>query len=235
MHDYVKKCFRRSVGLKKPSQTYWTVVHGLPVPETAKGMRVCTHFRYIQNVGSKVPVVKKNFSKNEVKKQLVKINNVDHDVLVHNKEIDVSVVEWLMTCNNFIRVWLAHCCSPVLGDRLCGGRVKTVLGKRMPINPNNFSSYQPPEVSPKLLEKLQLSPGQVEIIPPHIHLQTLELISGSGEPKEVITANPPDYFGWTCKQLSLISDEEGFPNSSGPVVIDDVHDIEAIEEEFVYE
>ncbi|RXG59137.1 hypothetical protein Avbf_15796 [Armadillidium vulgare] len=90
----------------------------------------------------------------------------------------------------------------------------------MPINPNNYSSYQPLEVSPKLLEKLQLSQGQVEIIPPHIHLQKLQLISKSGEPEVIITANPPDYFDWTCKQLSLMSDEEDGPGP-GPVVIDE--------------
>ncbi|RXG72107.1 hypothetical protein Avbf_07269 [Armadillidium vulgare] len=199
-------------------------------------MRVCTQFRYIQNVGSKVPIVKKKFSNNEIKKRLVKLNLVGHDVLAHHKENDVSLVELNVVNdgNNFIRVWLAHCCSPVLGDRLCGGRVKTVLGKRMPINPNNYSSYQPLEVSPKLLEKLQLSQGQVEIIPPHIHLQKLQLISKSGEPEVIITANPPDYFDWTCKQLSLMSDEEDGPGP-GPVVIDGIHDIERMEEELFEE
>nr|XP_053641510.1 mitochondrial mRNA pseudouridine synthase RPUSD3-like [Cherax quadricarinatus] len=207
--ENVQKSLRRSKAFKQSPLTYWAVTVSLPRPTVTETNAAFT-LEYVNNIG-KVPVIMKNYSQAGVKRGEVKLSLVKHQILTYNKSIDAALVEvktqslkW-----HFLRVWLAHSYSPVLGDALYSQRVKMVVGKKLQISPHNLTAYEPQVIPEKLFSKLELPSQAVEIIPCHLHLAEVQLAHFNKDKSDLIlSAPPPDFFAWTCKQLGLMSDED---------------------------
>ena len=89
------------------------------------------------------PVVLYEWSKAAVKNQSVKVFRVLHNTLSKQKlaslvEISPSATRW-----HFIRVYLAHLLSPVLGDHLYGNRVHYLMDTQLPIHHFSDSAKGP--------------------------------------------------------------------------------------------
>lgn len=93
--------------------------------------------------------------------------------------------------------------SPILGDRIHGSRVKKVMGTFMHISPFVEAARDMPILDKELLAKLRLTAAQRIIIPTHIHLREVELMSfNSGENLKLV-APLSESFQWTCEQLQF--------------------------------
>ncbi|XP_042872349.1 mitochondrial mRNA pseudouridine synthase RPUSD3-like [Penaeus japonicus] len=207
--EKVRKCFRSSQTLQKPHMTYWAVTCGMPKPVTV-ARRVPIGLEYVPNTGQ-VPVIKKEYTKSDIKKGKTKLAVVEHVTRVFNRALDMSLVEVNvhLTKNHFLRVWLAYSYSPILGDHLYGGRVKTMKGKKLLVNVQNLTSYAPQPLPDDTFSKLNLPDKAVEMIPCHLHLSKLRLFRFAKDNSDlVITAPPPDHFMWTCRQLGLMATDE---------------------------
>ncbi|XP_045133597.1 mitochondrial mRNA pseudouridine synthase RPUSD3-like isoform X2 [Portunus trituberculatus] len=125
---------------------------------------------------------------------------------VHNtgKVIKAQVSKW-----HFLRVWATYCYSPILGDHLYSGRVKTLMGRKIIVSHHN-TYLEPQNLPDNLYSKLALPPRSSEMVPCHLHLSTVTLCQFSKDKSDlVLSAAPPEHFMWTCKQLGLQpSDEE---------------------------
>jgi 23S rRNA-/tRNA-specific pseudouridylate synthase len=89
------------------------------------------------------PIVVHKWSKNAVKRGDVKVIRVEHRTLYKQDlaslvEICPSATKW-----HFLRVYLAHLLSPVLGDTLYGSRVHQVMGVPVAINPCSDAARGP--------------------------------------------------------------------------------------------
>lgn len=89
------------------------------------------------------PIVVRDWSKNAMKRGDVKVFRVHHHTLCKNNlaslvEICPSATKW-----HFLRVYLAHLMSPVLGDNLYGSRVHQVMGVHLAINPTSDAARGP--------------------------------------------------------------------------------------------
>lgn len=209
--EKVKKCFRSSQALQQPPLTYWAVTCGMPRP-VAVAKRVPFGLEHVPNTGH-MPVIKKEHAKSDIKSGKIKLAVVEHVTKVFSKESDMSLVEVNVhiTKNHFLRVWLAYSYSPILGDHLYGGRVKTVAGKKVLVGEQNLTSYVPQTLPDDTFLRLNLPDKAVEMIPCHLHLSKIKLSRFEKNKSDlVITAPPPDHFMWTCRQLGLMAaDEEG--------------------------
>ncbi|XP_037776597.1 mitochondrial mRNA pseudouridine synthase Rpusd3-like [Penaeus monodon] len=208
--EKVKKCFRSSQALQQPHMTYWAVTCGMPKPVTV-AKKVPFGLEYVPNTGH-VPVIKKAYTKADIKRGKMKLAIVEHVTKVFSKESDMSLVEVNVhvTKNHFLRVWLAYSYSPVLGDHFYGGRVKAVAGKKVLVDVQNLTSYVPQTLPNDTFSRLNLLDKAVEMIPCHLHLTKLRLSRFKKDNSDlVITAPPPDHFMWTCRQLGLMTASEG--------------------------
>jgi 23S rRNA-/tRNA-specific pseudouridylate synthase len=95
------------------------------------------------------PIVVHKWSKNAVKRGDVKVIRVEHRTL--HKQDFASLVEVCPSATkcHFLRVYLAHLVSPVLGDNLYGSRVHQVMGVPVAINPCSDAA-RGPKVSPSV-------------------------------------------------------------------------------------
>jgi 23S rRNA-/tRNA-specific pseudouridylate synthase len=89
------------------------------------------------------PVVVRKWSKCAMKRGEVKVFRVEHRTLCKQNlaslvEICPSATKW-----HFLRVYLAHLLSPVLGDNLYGSRVHQVMGMPLGINPCSDAARGP--------------------------------------------------------------------------------------------
>lgn len=159
--EKVQKCLRRSKVEGQPVTAYQAVTVGLPVPVKI-ATKVGTQLEYIHNVGH-VPVIVKKFSNTSVKLKKVRPAVVEHRALVYNKELDTSLLEVKTQVSkwHFLRVWLAHCYSPVLGDHLYSGRVRKLLSRRTQVSPHNVSNES--QVLPDNLYSLLALPPREEL------------------------------------------------------------------------
>ncbi|XP_063585691.1 mitochondrial mRNA pseudouridine synthase Rpusd3-like [Penaeus indicus] len=208
--EKVKKCFRSSQALQQPHMTYWAVTCGMPRPVTV-AKKVPFGLEHVPNTGH-VPVIKKAYTKGDIKRGKTKLAIVEHVTKMFSKESDMSLVEVNVhvTKNHFLRVWLAYSYSPVLGDHFYGGRVKTIAGKKVLVDVQNLTSYVPQTLPDDTFSRLNLLNKAVEMIPCHLHLTKLRLSRFKKDNSDlVITAPPPDHFVWTCRQLGLMTDDEG--------------------------
>jgi 23S rRNA-/tRNA-specific pseudouridylate synthase len=98
------------------------------------------------------PVVMQKWSKNAVKRGEVKVVRVEHRTLYRQDlaslvEICPSATKW-----HFLRVYLAHLLSPVLGDSLYGSRVHQMMGVPISINPCSDAARGPKVKIPLFLQ-----------------------------------------------------------------------------------
>ncbi|XP_045605802.1 mitochondrial mRNA pseudouridine synthase RPUSD3 [Procambarus clarkii] len=207
--DKVHKSLRRSRTLQQPPLTYWAVTVSLPQPVSAASKAACK-LEYVNNIG-KVPVILKNYTQASLKRGEVKLSVVEHQTLIYNKNTGAALVEvnthsarW-----HFLRVWLAHSFSPILGDALYSSRVKMIAGKKLHVSPHNLTSYEPQMIPEELYSKLELPSQAKDMIPCHLHLAKVRLAQFNNDKSDlIISAQPPDFFMWTCRQLGLMSSED---------------------------
>ncbi|KAG7170817.1 Mitochondrial RNA pseudouridine synthase Rpusd4-like 2, partial [Homarus americanus] len=201
---------RRSKAFQQPPQTFWAVTVGVPRPVTV-ATKTAISLEYISGIG-KVPVIQKKYSQASVSRGEAKTSVVEHRALLYNKDTDASLVEVnIQTLKwHFLRVWLSHSYSPVLGDAMYSSRVKTISGKKLQVSPHNLTSYEPQFIPAALFSKLELPTKAVEMIPCHLHLAKIKLARFNKDNSDlIISAPPPSYFMWTCRQLGLMSGDDG--------------------------
>ncbi|XP_042218823.1 mitochondrial mRNA pseudouridine synthase RPUSD3-like [Homarus americanus] len=208
--EKVQKSLRRSKAFQQPPQTFWAVTVGVPRPVTV-ATKTAISLEYISGIG-KVPVIQKKYSQASVSRGEAKTSVVEHRALLYNKDTDASLVEVnIQTLKwHFLRVWLSHSYSPVLGDAMYSSRVKTISGKKLQVSPHNLTSYEPQFIPAALFSKLELPTKAVEMIPCHLHLAKIKLARFNKDNSDlIISAPPPSYFMWTCRQLGLMSGDDG--------------------------
>lgn len=206
--EKVQKCLRRSKAMSQPAMTYRAITVGLPNP-TSVATKVATKLEYVHNTG-KVPVIVKTYSMSAAKAGMVKPVRVEHKLLQFNDKLDASLLEIKAQVSkwHFLRVWAAHCYSPVLGDHMYSGRVKALMGRKILVSPHN-ACLKPQKLPDNLYSKLALPAESAEIVPCHLHLSTISLCQFNKDKTDLLLcAAAPEHFMWTCKQLGLQSAEE---------------------------
>jgi len=157
------------------------------------------------------PIILTQWSNNAVKRNEAKTFNVDFKVLsnsTHNLssliEIGASTRKW-NSISLFASIMLY---SPILGDNIHGSRVQEIMGTWLKVDPFADSCWNLPKLNQQLLDLLNMTPSQQEIIPVHTHLRNVHLIFGKDKKDIIIQAPLTDPFYWTCKQLKFkIPDE----------------------------
>lgn len=114
-------------------------------------------------------------------------------------ELDVSSVK-----NHFLRVYMAHLFSPILGDHLFGNRVQDIMGKRLAISPlqaDGLAKFQ--KIPANILTVLNLS--ESALVPTCLHLSqvTLAQISNKDSSNLVLSADPSPCFQYVCQALDF--------------------------------
>ncbi|KAK7072326.1 hypothetical protein SK128_011576 [Halocaridina rubra] len=217
LKDKIQKCFRRSKAFKKPALTFNVITNGIPITSSGS-TKVAITLENVPNIG-KVPMIKKSCSTREIEHGASKVVIVKHSTVAENEDLQVALVEVNIQTLKWhcLRVWLAHNYCPVLGDSLYGGRVTSIAGKRVQINPHNLKAYQPQDISSDVLSRLHLPETSLELIPSFIHLSKITLSHFNRDKSDlVITAPPPEYFNWTCEQLGLIFPQVASIESNSP-------------------
>lgn len=150
-------------------------------------------------------IILTKWSNNAVKKDEVKILNVNYRIIsnsTHNLssliEMEVSSRKW-----HSIRLFASTMLySPILGDNYHGSRVQEIMGTWLKVNPFAESSWDMPQINQQLLQLLDIKQSQQEIIPTHIHLRNIYLTSFGKEKKDIVLEAPLIHpFDWTCRQL----------------------------------
>ena len=111
-------------------------------------------------------------------------------------------LEVLNNKHHFLRVYLAHHLSPLLGDHIYGNRVHDVLGVKLAISPlqaDCLSTFQ--KIPKPVLDALQVSSSSQ--VPTCLHLKQLTLAKFNKNGNLVITAEPPPFFNYILKQTNL--------------------------------
>lgn len=157
------------------------------------------------------PIILHSWSNNAMKRNKIKILNINHKVLSNSTqnlssliEIGSSTRKW-----NSIRLFAStKLYSPILGDNINGSRVQEFMGTWLKVNPFADSCLAMPKINSQLLNLLNLTQSQQEIIPVHIHLRNVHLIFGKCKKDIIIEAPLSESFDWTCRQLKFkIPDE----------------------------
>ena len=232
----INKSQNRALGFLKIAKTYWIVTTRLPKETNGKeklamklhkspckklervivkiNLPQIFHNYYENNIfdcHSKIlslqPVIHNRWSNLEMKRQDVKLLNIEYKVLSNSTnnlsaliEIKSSTTKW-----HAIRLFAAtklH--SPILGDRIHGSRMQNIMGTFMTVNPFVAAVDKSPRINQKLLDLLNLSSATQDIIPVHIHLRKQELPWYYGHRQDLTIEAPltPE-FAWTCEALDL--------------------------------
>ncbi|XP_011877896.1 PREDICTED: RNA pseudouridylate synthase domain-containing protein 4-like [Vollenhovia emeryi] len=195
----IEQARQRSQGRSKK---LWVVT--TRVPNEIKGQYHLGMTLKTSALGDKKPIIMTQWANNKVKRNEVKIMNISHKVLsnsTHNLssliEIESSARKW-----NGIRLFASTMLySPILGDNVHGSRVQHVMGTWMKVDPFADSCSDMPKLNRQLLDLLDVTPKQQEIIPTHMHLRSVHLIYGKEKEDIIIEAPLAGAFDWTCRQL----------------------------------
>lgn len=150
-------------------------------------------------------VIIPNWSNNAVKRNEVKLLNINYRIIsnsTHNLssliEMEASTKKW-----HSLRLFASTMLySPILGDNYHGSRVQEIMGTWIKVNPFAESCYDMPKINRQLLQLLDIKQSQQEIIPAHIHLRSICLTSFGKPKKDIILEAPLIHpFDWTCKQF----------------------------------
>lgn len=150
------------------------------------------------------PVILTKWGQNAAKRNEVKIINMNFKVLsnsTHNLSslIEIEASTRLWNCIGLFASTMLY--SPILGDNVHGSRVQEIMGTWLKVDPFADSCLDMPKLNRQLLDLLDVTPKQQEIIPTHIHLRNVHLIFGKEKKDVIIEAPLIDPFDWTCKQL----------------------------------
>lgn len=203
-----KEKVQKSISRAKPGgiapYSYLALTIGKPSPENFSG-KVSIGLDYVEKIG-KVPIIKENTSKLSIKKGEFRANIVDHSILHYNEETEAALIKINTQIQkwHFLRVWMAHSYSPILGDSIYNRRVKILAGRRILVSPHNVTSYNPLNLPVVLENKLGIPESAGEIIPCHLHLHEITLPGYLSKNEDlIINAATPSYFNWTCEQIGL--------------------------------
>jgi len=207
---YVQDAYKRARGMDIPFQRFWTVTRGIPDPwalqeRVSVTLEPVNLFTQGEDI-SKQPVIVEKPSRKSVQQGLVKTSKMEYRTVSRNREMEAALVEITTTRTKWhlVRVYAAHRALSILGDGLYGSRVKYVLGRPVIISHHNAAAYSPQTLPDSWIHKLSLSHQSVPLVPTHIHLHQVLLPARKGGQVILITAPPPHYFLWTCKQLGVL-------------------------------
>ncbi|XP_012215382.2 pseudouridylate synthase RPUSD4, mitochondrial-like [Linepithema humile] len=200
----IKKAVRRVEGGKY--RKFWAITTRIPNEIEGKyHLAICLKQNF--SLKDKKVIILPQWSKNLVKKNIIKIFNVDYRVISNSTnnlssliEMEASTKVW-HSLRLFASIMLY---SPILGDNYHGSRVQEVMGTWVRIDPFAESCWDMPKINRQLLELLNVRQNQQEIIPVHIHLRNVRLISFGEKRKDIVLEAPLIHpFDWTCKQLKF--------------------------------
>lgn len=152
------------------------------------------------------PVILTQWTNNAVKRNEVKILNIDYKILSNSTHNLSSLIEIVSSAKQWgaVRLFTSTMLySPILGDNIHGSRVQEIMGTWLRVDPFADSCWNMPKINQQLLDLLDVTPSQQEIIPVHIHLRSMHLIFGKEKKDIIIEAPLMDPFDWTCKQLKF--------------------------------
>jgi len=145
----------------------------------------------------------KEYSRRQVKANVVREFDVSYNKLSSSELCSLLEVDTHSNKNHFLRFYLAHHLSPVLGDDLYGNRVQDVYGIKLPLGPihaDSLSSFQ--KIPQKVLDLLKVP--ECSLVPNCLHHKQLTLARfGGGKESLIIKAEPPPYFQYIISQLNL--------------------------------
>ncbi|XP_025156532.1 mitochondrial RNA pseudouridine synthase Rpusd4 isoform X2 [Harpegnathos saltator] len=204
-NDVVKQVMkaRTQATYAQKFRKYWGIT--IRVPNEIKGSYYLAMKLEQSQSGNKKPIFITHWSKNEQKRGDIKIMNVKYKLLSNSTHNLCSLIE----IESSARKW--HCVrlfasimlySPILGDNYHGSRVQEIMGTWMKVNTFSESCLNMPKINRQLLELLKLTPRQQEIIPVHLHLRSIHLLSFGKKHEDIVLEAPLlQPFNWTCKQL----------------------------------
>lgn len=151
------------------------------------------------------PVILTQWAKNAAKKNEVKILNVKYKLLSNSTHNLSSLIELAVSTRKWhaIRLFASTMLySPILGDNYHGSRVQEIMGTWIRVDPFAESCWELPKLNKQLLDLLGINESQQDIIPVHIHLRNIDLLS-FGNKGNNITLEAPliDPFNWTYRKL----------------------------------
>ncbi|XP_003707989.1 pseudouridylate synthase RPUSD4, mitochondrial [Megachile rotundata] len=186
------------------SYKYWVVTCGKPKQLEGKHRVAMKSMQRPNHDGSKAVIVT-SWSKNDEKLNRIKLLNTEFKIL-SNSILDLcSLVEITSSTKRWhaIRLYAStYLYSPILGDNVCGSRVKKVGNTHVKVDPFLETANAPPKLNKRLLQLLAVSEERQIIIPAHIHLKKVVLPNFYGKDVTIEAPLPPS-FHWTCKQLDL--------------------------------
>ncbi|XP_031846941.1 pseudouridylate synthase RPUSD4, mitochondrial [Nomia melanderi] len=194
-----------ALGRNTNAKTYWVITTAIPnQTEGTERLQMERLSKSKKDQSTRIEM-KQRTSKNAFKKDNVKVLNVSFKVLSTSKSTSSSLVEITSTTNkdHAVRLFAStFLYSPVLGDNLMGSRVRKVGNTYIKVDPSVKLSYLPPKLDKQVYRLLGLRESQQEIIPVHIHLRSITLLSYLKN-KETLTINAPIIppFDWAYKQF----------------------------------
>ncbi|XP_046749518.1 mitochondrial mRNA pseudouridine synthase RPUSD3-like [Diprion similis] len=219
----IKKALSRAQCAKTFAKSYWIVTTKPPRSDSGE-FNLAIRKKESPCKTYKQPIIVTKWGENEVKRREVKT----FDVCYRTISVSDGNLSALMEIQCFTTKWHAIrvfastlLVSPILGDNIHGSRVKKIMGSYMHISPFVDASRQIPILQPELLKKLHLQQSQAVIIPAHIHLREITLMSfpSRGQDLKLVAPLPPS-FQWTCDQLQfkIPTENEEVPDETSVAV-----------------
>ncbi|RWS29540.1 RNA pseudouridylate synthase domain-containing protein 3-like protein [Leptotrombidium deliense] len=204
----VKKSLTRAIPLKIPYSTYWCITKGYPLINGPTEEKVAVKQVYLdENATHAESQIVMQFTKKQIKKQIVKPVHCSMDVKSLNKQISSALVEVSSTTNkyNFVRTYVSSKTSFILGDTRMAARIKQVLGVPIQVSPYNVGYYDDYEPLPKVIrDKLFVLHNRQIPLMIHRHKLTLPMYNRDKSDLIIETNQLPHHFLWTLQQLQLM-------------------------------
>ncbi|XP_054006448.1 pseudouridylate synthase RPUSD4, mitochondrial-like [Hylaeus anthracinus] len=188
------------------TKTYWVTT--IRVPNVLRGKEhLAMKLQSNPNYRLKKPIIVTSWTKNDEKRNAVKILNVEFNVLSNSTfnlcsliEIKSSTIQW-----HALRLFAStYLYSPILGDNLYASRIQKLGNAYINIDPHLEYTELPPKLNRSILQVLNVKPSDQHIIPCHIHLRSMVLPSFlDGKQDLMLKAPLIPPFNWTCKQLEF--------------------------------
>ncbi|KAK4011256.1 hypothetical protein OUZ56_020369 [Daphnia magna] len=203
MVDKIRQSYITNKAKKIHTFKYLAVTIGEPKPSSSRGTVGMGFFEH-QGIEGKLLAIMKDYSNRKVADGLVREFRVNYKTLSRGDEpcslveIDVSSAK-----KHFLRVYLAHLFSPILGDHIFGNRVQEIMGKRLAISPlqaDNLSIFQ--KIPAGILTRLKVTESC--IVPNCLHLSQMTLAKFASQDSDlVLKADPPPCFQYICQTFGL--------------------------------
>nr|XP_033323022.1 mitochondrial RNA pseudouridine synthase rpusd4-like [Megalopta genalis] len=187
------------------TKNYWAVTTSLPNRLMGKERLALKSVSNPQN-NNKKPVLITSWSNNSHKRGDIKILNFDFKVLTSSTSNSCSLLQIRASSNkqHAIRLFAAtFLYAPILGDNVYGSRIQQIGNVYVRVNPFLERADSPPVLDKTICRLLAVQSDQEHIVPSHIHLQSINLISYNKNEDLKIDAPLIPPLDWTCNQLGL--------------------------------